>query len=106
MRNDSGSDLGSCGLLNTQLLSMLERSGVAEREIEPTVPCLSVERSHVVGVPIKLVRNERRDSLEECCLTTSSSTAPVESSSSDVTATGNPLKFQQVLAGEEVAFAL
>ncbi|EMA66203.1 hypothetical protein C462_16261 [Halorubrum distributum JCM 13916] len=48
--------------------SMLEKSRATEGEIEPTIPRLPVERSHVVGVSIELIRDERRDSLEECSL--------------------------------------
>jgi len=36
--------------------SMLEKSRPTEGKIEPTVPRLSVERGHVVGVTIELVR--------------------------------------------------
>jgi len=60
--------IGVCDVAEGPSQSMVEKSGAAEREIEPTVPRLSVERSHVVGVPIELIRDERGDSLEECCL--------------------------------------
>ncbi|MDB2276662.1 hypothetical protein PM022_19490, partial [Halorubrum ezzemoulense] len=41
--------------------SMLEKSRSTEGEIEPTVPRLTIECGHVVGVTIELVRDKRRD---------------------------------------------
>lgn len=60
--------IGVCDIAKGPSQSMLEKSGAAEGEIEPTVPRFPVERSHVVGVSIELLRNDRRESLEECYL--------------------------------------